>query len=86
MRYPKKEKLDLPPRQNCWICGKPGEWDHLRTRGAGGGNEMQNLQPLDRYHHVERHTMSLKDFVKKYNLPISWESGWPRRMDLKPDK
>ena len=85
MKFPKSNRdlRKLPPCPPCWICGNPNsEWDHLRTRGASGGNEPENLQPLCRQMHVERHKIGLKSFVKKYNLPVSWESGWPRRSDI----
>ena len=90
-KFPKSKRVKLkklPPCPPCWICGNPNsEWDHLQTRGSGGSDEPTNLQPLCRWpHHVERHSMSLKDFAQKYNLPISWEkTGYPRRTDIEED-
>lgn len=76
-----KDKLSKHPL--CWICGNIGEWDHLRSRGAGGGNEPENIQPLCRPHHQERHFIGIQTFKMKYNLPIGFESGYPKRTDIK---
>lgn len=67
----------------CLVCKTPGpnDCDHIRTRGAGGGDEVTNLWPLCRYHHVERHSMGLKSFVERHKLPISWKNGYPE-LDL----
>ena len=78
-----KQKTKLPPSPPCWICGDSrAEWDHIQTRGAGGSNKPTNLQPLCRKHHQERHFIGIASFVKKYNLPITFEFGYPRRSDL----
>lgn len=71
--------MDLP----CEVCQKPSPSDacHIRSRGAGGGDELFNLMSLCRREHQEQHSIGIKSFVKKYSLSVSWESGWPRRTD-----
>lgn len=78
-----EENLDFVRNQRCQVCGRwPSDPDHLRTRGAGGDDSLENLMPLCRRHHTERGTIGIRSFVKKYSLPVSWESGWPKRTDL----
>ena len=73
----------LLKKRPCEVCGDPNsEWDHLRTRGAGGSDEPSNLQSLCRLHHQERHKIGLKSFVKKYNLPIDASGIYPKRSDV----
>ena len=37
-------------------CNEPsGPPHHIRTRGAGGSDEVENLIALDRLHHIEAH-------------------------------
>jgi hypothetical protein len=83
-RIKNRKLLNSFHNKPCIVCGKvPSDPDHLRTRGAGGGDEESNIIPLCRHpHHIERHTIGLKSFVKKYNLPISWDTGWPKRVDV----
>ena len=83
--FPKDKRLRMPiePPPPCWICGDPdSEWDHLRSFGAGGGSELSNLQPLCRKEHQLRHLIGLREFVKRFNLPISWDTGFPKRTDI----
>ncbi len=66
---------------SCLVCGtRPVDVDHIVTRGARGGDDLSNLQPLCREHHTERHSMGIKSFVDKYKLPIVWENGQPKRI------
>lgn len=76
--------LDLVRKQRCFICHRAGPSDphHIKTRGAGGQNELRNIIPLCRICHTKIHQIGIKSAVEKYNLPISWESGWPQRTDL----
>ena len=56
------------------VCGMtPSDPDHLRTRGAGG----EFVWPLCRAHHVERHQIGIRTFVKKYDLPVSFDGIYP---------
>lgn len=75
------ERIRKEPCIACSLKG-PNDPDHLRTRGAGGGDELSNLIPLCRLCHIERHRIGLRSFANRYNLPISWESGFATRTDL----
>lgn len=51
----------------CAACGaRPSDPDHVKTRGAGGGDERWNLIPLCRQHHMERHKQGLRHMDQKY--------------------
>lgn len=65
-----KKNLELVRQMPCKACGKPppNDPDHIKTRGAGGTDDLSNLQALCRIHHIERHTIGIKTFQKKYNL------------------
>ena len=82
-RFKSKENLALVRSQRCLVCksNPPNEPDHLRTRGAGGGDELFNLLALCRRCHTLRHLLGLKNFAVKFNLAISWDMGYPRRID-----
>ena len=60
--------------KDCW--GNP-EPHHLKTRGAGGSDDYENIMPLCRKHHTEIHSSGKNRFVEKYRLQ-SWmrERGW----------
>lgn len=68
----------------CMVCHLPGpsEVDHIRTRGAGGGDESSNVWPLCCFHHRLRHRIGLRQFVIMYRLPVSWDAGPPKRTDV----
>lgn len=46
--------------------------DHITTRGAGGGDEWDNVWPLCRKHHQERHFHGLRHMAEKYNECRRW--------------
>lgn len=57
----------------CLVCGgKPSEGDHIKTKGAGGGDEAFNVWPQCRHHHSERHRIGLTSFVEKYASARRW--------------
>lgn len=66
----------------CWICLKPGENHHIRTRGAGGGNEPTNVIPLCREHHTEIHKKGVRTMTQIYKLPIDTSGIYPKRTDI----
>ncbi len=85
MRKNRDEKnLEIVRNQPCMVCGAPpkSQPHHLQTRGANGDDSLENLMPLCFGHHRAVHDMGSKSFVAAYKLPVSWESGWPRRTDL----
>jgi len=85
-RLPVEDKAlkDEISNQPCMVCKcpPPNDCDHLTSRGAGGGDVRSNLWALCRKMHTERHMIGLKSFVKKYNLPVTFEYGYPRRTDV----
>lgn len=50
---------------------------HIKTRGAGGSDEVENLMPVCQKHHLEIHQHGLVRFAEKYNLS-QWlkDYGW----------
>ena len=70
-RYRNESNLDLIRAMPCAVCGAtPSDPDHLKTVGAGGGDELSNLTPLCRRHHTERHAIGVKTFYDKYGDKI----------------
>ncbi len=52
----------------CSICGNySAAPHHIRTIGAGGGDEPGNLLSLCTTHHKEVHTMGVMSFADKYS-------------------
>jgi len=41
---------------------------HIKSRGAGGGDEPGNLMALCTAHHNEVHTIGRKTFMEKYGM------------------
>jgi hypothetical protein len=69
-RVRSKSNLSLIKTLPCMICGQsPVDPDHWSTRGAGGGDELENLSPLCRWHHIEK-GMGVKSFYLKYETRI----------------
>jgi predicted restriction endonuclease len=55
--------------QYCEICKmNPVEIHHIKTRGAGGTDEVFNLIALCHEHHTEVHKTGVKTFAIKYGL------------------
>lgn len=70
----------------CVVCGAPGvDLHHIKTRGAGGGDEEFNLMPLCHKSHVEVHNIGLLSFSKKYPEVKRWlvRNGWELLMSKK---
>lgn len=77
------ENLLYVKSQPCMVCGMgPCDPAHIQVRKFGGDG-LDNLMSLCRKHHQEQGTIGIRSFVKKYDLPISWENGFPRRTDVK---
>jgi len=71
-RTKSKKNLELIKSFPCFICGdKPCDPDHIKSRGAGGGDDLSNLNAICRKHHIERHSIGLKQFLNKYHTIIS---------------
>ena len=59
--------------QFCLVCGDtPCDPDHVKTRGAGGGDTIDNVMPLCRRHHTERGTLGIASMVNKYPGIYRW--------------
>lgn len=69
-----RELLDSVSELPCLVCKKagPSDPDHIKTRGAGGGDTKSNVWPLCRQHHTERHTIGLNRFMLKYSITLTW--------------
>jgi hypothetical protein len=69
-RVKSKSNLSLIKTLPCMICGQsPVDPDHWKTRGAGGGDELENLSPLCRWHHIEK-GLGVRSFYLKYETRI----------------
>ena len=62
--------------KTCLICfkSKPDP-DHLEAIGLGGNRKKPTLKhytciPLCRFHHIERHAKTLRDFEDKYKVNL----------------
>jgi predicted restriction endonuclease len=66
--------------RRCEICGvMPVEIHHIKTRGAGGNDEVQNLIALCIEHHTEVHKTGVFTFSNKYGLTERFShvlKGW----------
>jgi len=52
----------------CIACGAtPCDVAHIRSRGAGGGDQEFNLLSLCRLHHSQQHAIGWKKFTEKHN-------------------
>lgn len=73
----------------CVACGsRPSDRCHVRSRGAGGGWEEENILLLCRRHHVEQHQIGWMKFSLKYPM-VLWElekKGWRLEMVLGRNK
>lgn len=62
-----KKLLALIRRRPCFVCFKrPCDASHIRSRGAGGGDTLDNVIALCRPHHREWHRISPVGMAKKY--------------------
>lgn len=72
VRTKNKKNLSLVKSLSCFVCGsKPVDVDHIRTQGAGGGDDLSNLQALCREHHTEKHSRGIKTFMSQYSQRLS---------------
>lgn len=62
-----EENLDLVRSLPCAVCSKrPVDPHHIKTKGAGGKDTLENLLSLCRMHHRQIHAMGRKTFFTKY--------------------
>lgn len=64
--------------QPCEICGRLGVGHHIKTRGSGGDDVVNNLVTLCQYHHREIHDLGTFTFSQKYSdfSKILSDKGW----------
>ena len=65
-RVKNKDNLNQVKKTPCIICKDLSDPCHIRSRGAGGGDEKWNLIPLCRKHHTEQHQIGWHDMAYKY--------------------
>ena len=84
MRFKSKKNIERVRGEPCLVCQKPppSDVDHIQTRGSGGDDKLSNLAPLCRPHHSEKGRIGVRTFVTKYQLPITFDFGYPRRSDI----
>lgn len=71
-RTQSKKNLSVIKSLPCFVCDRrPTDADHIKSKGAGGGDDLNNLNALCRQHHVERHSIGLKQFLNRYSTIIS---------------
>lgn len=80
-RFKSEKALKEIRSRVCAVCGTPPpvHAHHLKTRGAFGGDFINNLLPLDFKCHNEIHAKGIWSFVKEHNLKVSKEFGIPFR-------
>lgn len=52
----------------CIVCGKKSDACHIRSKGAGGGEEDWNLLSMCREHHSEQHRLGWSKFVSRHKV------------------
>jgi len=70
-----KELLKLIAKKACLVCSKgPCDPHHVQSRGAGGEDSEENVNPLCRDHHTEWHTKGAVTFCLDH--PAAWAYLW----------
>ena len=65
-----REVRNLP----CLGCGSVGnsEAHHVKTWASGGGDDVWNIIPLDRWCHAEIHHIGLTRFAERHTKVKTW--------------
>jgi len=67
---------------------QPCTADHWKTRGAGGNDELENLNPMCFFCHLLKGTMGVKSFWRKYGKRIQEnriKQGLPEQLEVLSD-
>ena len=58
----------------CLVCGKvgPGDIHHVKSRGAGGKDDLWNIMPLCRQCHCDIHRVGMKYHAENYPMVKRW--------------
>lgn len=78
-RFTDPKVIEAIRQEPCAACGKrPVDPDHIKTRVAGGGDRWENLMPLCRKHHTERHACGYVFMAMNYpGVKMALEKkGW----------
>lgn len=72
-RIVNRDLLEYIKTLPCLVCQMvPSDPDHITSRGAGGHDKPENVWPLCRKHHTERHAKGLRYMVQKYVVLQTW--------------
>lgn len=83
-RVRNKKLLESFRLLRCIVCAKLGcDPCHIKSRGAGGGDEVDNLMPLCREHHRMQHQKGIVTFVKSFPQVMRYlrAKGWVVEQD-----
>lgn len=58
--------LDQFRGRPCVLCGKPSDPAHIKSRGAGGPDDPQNIVSLCREHHSMQHQYGHIRMMEKF--------------------
>lgn len=78
-REENKDCLDEIRSMECSVCGAPPPSDahHMKTKGSGGGDTLENLVSLCRKHHQEIHTLGRKTWwIKRAQVVNEFRRAW----------
>lgn len=80
-----KDSILLAEYRNkpCLICGNKSDPCHIKSKGSGGNDEVNNLINLCRLHHRESHDLGWFRFSQKFScVAKALESkGWAFNLD-----
>lgn len=62
----------------CLLCDNNAEPHHIKSKGSGGDDHIDNLAPLCRAHHTEVHMKGTYTFSEKYKVykKYIFKLGW----------
>lgn len=72
-RYRNANNLKRMRQYDCFVCGYhgPNDPDHIQSVGAGGGDQLENINTLCRRCHIIRHSIGIKRFIERYYSVIT---------------
>lgn len=74
-----KELREKISQMKCLVCFRsPCDPAHVKTRGSGGGDVIDNLMPLCRSHHSLQHRIGISTFALRFQRVFDWltKHGW----------
>ena len=54
--------------KKCLLCNRQAVFAHVKTRGSGGDDVIENSMPLCGIHHDEQGRIGIVTFVEKYPI------------------